>query len=64
MDALANDFKEAQKEGKKVFVEKKDEIQRTSRASEAQLKELATSLNKGAIAQDEYQRRVSALPLS
>jgi uncharacterized protein (DUF697 family)/tellurite resistance protein len=64
MDALANDFKEAKAEGKKVYAEKKEDIQRTSRASEAQLKDLATSLKKGEIAQDEYERRVSALPLS
>ena len=63
MDALMSDFKQAQAEGKQVFAQNKDDIQRKSRASEAQLKDLASSLKKGEIEQDEYERRVSQLSL-
>jgi uncharacterized protein (DUF697 family)/uncharacterized tellurite resistance protein B-like protein len=61
IEALKSEFKAAEKEGKEVYRETKDEIDAKAAAARAKLDALNAELESGALTQAEYERRAAEI---
>ncbi|MCC6551899.1 MAG: DUF533 domain-containing protein [Polyangiaceae bacterium] len=61
IEALKSEFKAAEKEGKKVYKESKDEIDAKAAAAKAKLDALNAELESGAVTQAEFERRAAEI---
>jgi len=61
IEALKGEFKAAEKEGKKVYKETKDEIDAKAAAAKTKLDALNAELESGALTQAEYERRAAEI---
>ena len=59
--SLKKDFKDAEKEGKAAYAERKGEVDALASKQKTRLQQLGEDLKNGAINAEEYEREVAAL---